>query len=385
MTFLERAQKAVCGEHLDGWLFFNFHGRDGTANRLLGLGEQTMNSRPWFCFIPAEGEPVKIVHAIEKKMLDSVPGKTLVYSDRGRLTELLEPLAGTWAAAVSQTLTVISTLDHGTALYLEGLGFKLVSSAGLIQKTAGVLDEEGFASHERAAKHLYTCVHRAWEEIVSSTTRGTVLTESTVQGWILDYFRDNGLVTSHPVLVAAGRHTADPHYEVPENGGPISPGDVIQFDIWAKEQKAGAIYADISWVGIMAGTVPPEAQNIFRIITGARDRALSFITGNLEKGTPVIGADVDRITRSFIEEAGFGPSFLHRTGHGIDTEVHGCGVNMDSTEFPDYREIIEGSCFSLEPGIYLDSFGMRTEINAYRRNGRCIVSGGPVQTRILTL
>lgn len=385
MTFLQQAQEAVRGENLDGWLFFNFHGRDMTANRLLGLNEQRINTRPWFCLIPAEGEPVKVVHAIEKKILDPVPGKTEVYSSRSRLTEILKPLAGTYASQVSENITAISTLDHGTARYLEGLGFTIVSSAALIQKTAGVLDEAGIASHERAAKLLYACIHHTWQQVRSETTRGIRLTESVVQGWINRYFRENGLITEHPVLVAAGVHSADPHYEVPETGGPVSPGDTIQFDIWAKEDCPGGIYADISWVGVMAETASPEAERVFRTVTGARNGALDFITGRLKDVRSVTGAEVDRTTRAYIEDAGYGGYFCHRTGHGIDTDVHGSGVNMDAVEFPDEREIIEGSCFSIEPGIYLEHFGMRTEIDAYRWNGSLVVSGGPIQHTILTL
>lgn len=385
MTFIEKALEAVRGEHLDGWLFFNFHGRDATANRLLGLEGHGMNTRPWYFLIPAKGEPVKIVHAIERKILDTLPGRTEVYSSRSGLTEILKPLAGTWAAGVSETLTVISTLDHGTARYLEGLGFSLVSSAALIQQTAGVLDTAGIASHEGAAKLLYECVHSTWRYIRTETARGSALTERAIQLRMTDFLTAHGLVSDHPLLVAAGVHSADPHYEVPPSGAPFSPGDIIQFDLWAKKDTPGSIYADISWVGILASSVPPEAERVFRVITGARDRAVEFVSRRLEQGKAVTGAEVDRAVRAFIEAEGYGEYLCHRTGHGIDTDVHGSGVNMDSVEFPDDREIIEGSCFSIEPGVYLENFGMRTEINAYRRGNTLVVSGGPIQHTILTL
>ena len=385
MDLIKKAQRAVCGENLDGWLFFNFHGRDGISNRLLGLKQGALNSRPWFCILPTQGEPIKIVHTIERGILDTVPGETYVYSSRQDLTNLLKPLAGTYAAQVSENITVISTLDHGTARYLEGLGFNLTDSAVLIQKTIGVLSEEGIASHERAAALLYNCIDLTWKNIKTHAAEGIQLTESRIQSWILDYFRDNNLVTDHPALVASGVHSSDPHYEVPSEGGIISPGDIIQFDIWAKENLPGAIYADISWVGVLAKTVPEELQTLFQTVTGARDRALDYISDRFEQGLPVIGADVDRVSRAYIEDAGYGTYICHRTGHGIDTEVHGSGVNMDCVEFPDHREIINGSCFSLEPGLYLERYGMRTEIDAYRKNGRLVVSGGPIQKQILTL
>jgi len=382
MSFIKKAREAVRGEHLDGWLFFNFHGRDRLSNRFLGLDENALNSRPWFYVIPARGEPVKIVHAIEKTILKDVPGRTSIYSTRSRLTELLKPLAGTYAAQISENLTVISTLDHGTARYLEGMGYSLVSSAALIQKTVGVLDKEGIASHRRAATHLYSCIKDIWDRIRACETP---LTEHTVREWIHEYFRNNDLVTEHPVLVAAGIHSSDPHYEVPARGGEITSGDVIQFDIWAKENRPGAVYADISWAGIMSKAVPSDVEKIFRLVTGARDQAVDFISRRLEEGQPVRGAEVDRKTRGYIEEAGYGSCFCHRTGHGIDVDVHGSGVNMDSIEFPDEREIIEGSCFSIEPGIYLEHFGIRSEINAYRYNNALVISGGPIQKKMLTL
>lgn len=385
MSFISEAQKAVRGEGLDGWLFFNFHGHDPVSNRLLGVSGRVMNTRPWYCLVPGEGEPIKVVHAIEKHILDAVPGRTEVYFSREELIRILAPLAGRYAAQVSEHITVISTLDHGTARFLEGLGYSLTDSDSLIQKTAGVLDEEGIASHERAARLLYRCIHETWNRLRSVTTRGMDVTEAIVQGWINNYFREHGLITEHSILVASGCHSADPHYEVPSVGGIITSGNIIQFDIWAKEDVPGSIYADISWVGFLGSSIPEDARRVFRAVTGARDRAVEFISRRLEEGTAVTGAEVDDLARTFLRDAGYGRYIRHRTGHGIDTDVHGSGVNMDNLEFPDHRAIIEGSCFSIEPGLYLDSFGMRTEINAYRRGNRLTVSGGPIQQDILTL
>ena len=116
----------------------------------------------------------------------------------------------------------------------------------------------------------------------------------------------------------------------------------------------------------------------------ARDELIAFLNRELP-GRRVTGEEADRISRECIHRHGYGDYIIHRTGHGIDTLPHGYGVNLDSIEFPDSRPFMEGSCFSVEPGIYLDSFGMRTEINAYIRENRALISGGKIQREIIPL
>ncbi len=386
MIPLETMQEAIVEENLDGWLFFHFRGRDPVTMRILDLSSSAISTRPAYYLVPASGTPVKIVHTIEQGVFDALPGERIIYATR---TELLEALSaqpkGRVAVQFSQELPIVSYLDLGTARTLESLGFTLESSGSLIQRTVGVLDEGGIASHERASAHLLEIVDNTWNRIRRLFVDGGTTTEGEVQTWITDEFAARGLYTDHPPIVACGPHAGDPHYEPPAGGGAVlKSGEVLQLDLWAKEQQPGAIYGDISWLGCLGEHPDPEVQKAFEVLVRSRDTGLALVTERIAQGTPVTGFEVDETVRQVLIEGGYGDAIRHRTGHGIDTEDHGSGVNLDSVEFPDHRRIIEGSCFSIEPGIYRTDWGLRTEINVYVHNGEAIVSGGRKQTQLLS-
>lgn len=386
MIDLEAARKAIRDEDLDGWLFTTHHHRDELADRLLRIDRKAVNTRPWYYLIPADGEPVKILHGIEAHILDHLPGTADYYSSGAELDTLLRAAGiGRIAVQYSRNLPIISYLDHGTALRLEALGFTLVSSAGLIQRTVGLLSDAGIAAHERAAGHLYAIVTIVWKRLQEAARAGTLttLTEGDLQQWILKEFDVRSLETDAPPIVAAGVHSADPHYSPIGKGKRLEPGEVLQLDLWAKESGGSGIYADISWVGVLSDTVPPEVERAFDAVRSARDEAVRFILDGLSMDRPVMGKEVDLAARARLTAAGYEPYLRHRTGHGIDTEPHGSGVNLDGIEFPDERLLLDGSCFSVEPGVYLPEFGLRTEINVYIRNRNAVVSGGTPQQSLL--
>lgn len=388
MIDLEAARKAIREEGLDGWLFTTHHHRDELADRLLRIDRRAVNTRPWYYLIPAEGEPVKILHGIEAHILDHLPGTPRYYSSGSELDALLRSTgSGRIAVQFSRNLPIISYLDHGTALRLEELGFTLVSSASLIQRTTGLLSDAGIASHERAAGHLYAIVTIAWKRLQEAARAGTLasLSEGDVQQWILKEFEVRSLETDAPPIVAAGAHSSDPHYSPTGKGKRLDPGEVLQLDLWAKESGGSGVYADISWVGVLSDTVPPEVEHAFEAVRSARDEAVRFIETGLSLDRPVMGKEVDLAARAQLAAAGYEAFLRHRTGHGIDTEPHGSGVNLDGVEFPDDRLLLEGSCFSVEPGVYLTEFGLRTEINVYIRNRNAVISGGPPQQSLLRL
>jgi Xaa-Pro aminopeptidase len=385
MTDLAKIQGAIARENLGGWLFFNFHHRDQFSDLFLGIPAQRMNSRRWFYFIPVSGEPLKVCHAIEKGSLRELPGKTVYYSSQDALEDILSPLACSCAVAYSETLPTLSYLDHGTARLLERWGFRLHPAETLIQETLGVLGPEQIAAHETAAAHLYQIVELVWDRIKESMRRGTDLTEKEVQGWILREIEKRGLETEHEPIVAAGPNAGDPHYAPEEASRTLTPGDVIQFDLWARLPGPGGTFADISWVGYLGADPPEEVKKTFALVCRARDRAVEFIRQRLAEGKPPRGSEVDDEARQVIFEGGQEDFLFHRTGHGIDAELHGWGVNLDSVEFPDHRILREGSCFSIEPGLYKKEFGCRTEINGYIRDGGLVISGGPIQTDFLIL
>jgi Xaa-Pro aminopeptidase len=347
------------------------------------------NTRPWVYLVPAAGEPRKLVHDIEQGILDSLPGQRLTYASRDAFLEGLRALSrgvGPVACQYSSQLPMLSYLDHGTVELLEECGFALRSSQGLIQRFLGVLDEEAARSHERAAAHLYAVVTSVWNRLRAELGAGRSLAEGEVQAWIQEEFRARGLVTESPPTVAAGRHSADPHYETPPGGGALlERGQVLLLDLWARELYPASVYADITWVGMLGGRATEEIEQAFAAVIRARDEALRFIREALARGEEPAGADVDRRAREVLQRAGFGEYLKHRTGHAIDAQLHGYGANLDSVEFPDPRRLIEGSCFSVEPGVYLPAFGLRSEVDVLIRGGAAVVTGGEPQTELLNL
>lgn len=386
MIPIERFQEAIREEKLQGWLFYNMRHRDKVADRLLDIPETTMNTRPWYYFIPAEGEPVKIIHLVESSALGHLPGKVRTYFSRELLVKELSSLPiGKIGVQYSKEITAISYLDYGTALLLQDIGFSLISSADLIQRTVGVLTVSDIESHERAARHLYEIVALAWQKIKGYGRSGETLYEGDIHTWITNEFSHRNLISDHPPIVCAGSNSANPHYMVSGRGNAVKPGDIILLDMFAKENKPGSIYADISWVGVFSETVPAQISSWFGAVVEARDAGVRFIEERMRKGEAVKGAEIDNTVRDVLVSHNFTQYIRHRTGHSIDIEIHGSGVNLDGVEFPDHRYLLEGSCFSIEPGLYGKEFGVRTEIDVYISDGKPVISGGTPQDEPLTL
>ncbi len=385
MFDLAKISAALRGAGVDGWLFCNFHHRDPLSDRILDLSPGTTNSRWWFYFVPATGEPLRIVHGVEPGALDSLPGALLRYDSRAGLISLLERFKGKRVGVQwSETVSAVSTLDHGTALLLESAGIVLVPADGLVQRLQGLIDGPGIESHEKAARNLYEVVRRVWARVDERYRRREKVTEVEVQSWIMGLSEEMGMETDHPPIVGAGLHSNDPHFDPdPSHDRAFAEGDIIQLDLWAKLKAQGSIYADISWLGVFGSEVPEKAKAPFAALIASRDAAVSFIAAAAAEGRRVSGAEVDAHVRGHLLSAGYAKALRHRTGHGIDVEVHGSGANLDSLEFPDHRELIEGACFSVEPGLYFEDFGLRTEIDVYIKDGLPRVSGDRPQTAFL--
>jgi Xaa-Pro dipeptidase len=389
MILWKKAFKAIATEKVSGWLFYNFQHRDPLADRILEISPQMTNSRPWIYLLFVHKTPIKIVHQIEASILDHLPGDKEIYGDRKSFLSILKKHAHKRprvALHYSESYPQLSFVDHGTALFLSKLGFRLSSAGNLLQRVLSTLSYREIELHEQAAKALYKIIHEVWRKIKNTFSRkNTHIYEGEIFEWINKLFKTNNLITDSPLIVGSGKNTTLPHYTPQGKGARLKPGQIVQLDIWGKLDTPEGIYADISWVGILASTIPKEAEKVFNTIIKARDAAVEFIARTLEKRKKLNGEEVDLYTEEILKQAGYPYYIKHRTGHAIDREVHGFGVNLDAKEFPDKRLIREGSCFSIEPGIYLKDFGMRTEINVYIKHNIPVISGGNVQTALLTL
>ncbi len=388
MFDIERSRNAIREEGLSGWLFYNVFHRDQIADLVLEVPADRINTRPWICVVSLNRSPVKIVHRIEAGILQHLPGETILYSSREEFAHAVAkalPSAGSVAADYSSTIPVGSYLDHGAALFLESLGARLAPSDRLIARFLGTIDAAGFATHQAASMVLYAVVEETWARLGEAVRAGGPPREGEVRDWITAKFAAAGMESDAPPVVGFGVHTSDPHYTAEAGGAALQPGDTVQLDIWAKQKTPGAVYADISWVGVCASEPSSRQLGVWNALHQAREAAVSLLEKRLAAGRSPSGAEVDKAARQELLSRGFAAGIRHRTGHSIGARVHGYGVNLDSVEFPDARPLTDGACFSVEPGLYLEDFGMRTEIDCCIVDGRLHVTGGERQARLLAL
>jgi Xaa-Pro dipeptidase len=385
-------QKALATDGIDGWLLYDFRGSNPIARSVIGFDESQIGTRRWFYLIPAQGEPVAILHVIEPHATKGAPGKTVFYRSWKELAALLrEHLAGKRRVAMEYSpgaaIPYVSRVDAGTIEMVRAAGPEVVTSADLVQLFEAVWTKEQKALHDRAATGCLAAKDAAFALIRERLAAGARVTESEVQALIGRRFAEEGLYTHHPCIVAVNDHASDPHFET--LSGPkdraIVKGDLVLIDFWAKvANDPRAVYYDATWMAYCGQDVPAKMREVWETVRGARDAAVEFVTRSVAAGTTIRGAEVDDVSRAFIEARGYGEYFLHRTGHSIGYEVHGNGVNIDNLETQDSRTLIPGVCFSIEPGIYLPEFGVRSEIDMYVGEGRAEVTGD-IQRELLLL
>jgi Xaa-Pro aminopeptidase len=382
-------QQALRDQGLDGWLFFDHHRRDPLAYRVLDLKPAHDPTRRWYYLIPAQGEPVKLVHRIEAGVLDALPGEKLQYAGWVAQREgLARMLAGRRRVAMQYSpgcaVPYVSMVDGGTLELVRETGVEVVSSADLIQFFEARWDQEKLDSHLEAGRKVDAVLREAFAWIGGHLRGGTYLNEWNVARFIRRGFKNQGLFTDHGPIVAVNANASNPHYEPPDQGSArISPGDVVLIDLWAKSWTPDSVYYDITWTGY-CGQAPPDAvRNVFEVVRGARDAAIQRVRDAIASSQPLRGFEVDDAARGYIAERGFGDYFFHRTGHSIGQEVHGAGANMDNLETHDERRIIPWTCFSIEPGIYLPEFGIRSEVNVFVGDGEARVTGEIQESLVL--
>ena len=392
MFDLTAVQAALAQMSLDGWLLYDFRGLNILARRVLGLGDEPMLSRRWFYFVPARGGPRKLVHRIEPHALDSVPGESQVYLRWQELEAGVQSLlAGSRRVAMEyvprNANPYVSRVDAGTIELVRSFGIEIVSSGDLVQLFEACWDDEQWALHLEAARHTRSAFDVAFAFITQRVRDGGTVSETDVQRRILEHFGEHRLVTDHPPICAVNEHSGDPHYAPgPASDAPIREGDFVLIDLWAKNDQPRAVYSDLTWTAFVGTEVLARYQEIFNIVAQARDAAISCVRDAMASGKPLQGYQVDRAARQVIERAGYGKYFCHRTGHSIGQETHGNGANMDDLETHEERQVLPRTCFSVEPGIYLPEFGVRSEVNVFVDAQRQVhVTGGTPQTAIVPL
>jgi Xaa-Pro dipeptidase len=385
---IDELQRALRDEKLDGWLFFDHHQRDPLAYRILKLSPNRTVTRRWYYLIPTDGEPRGLVHAIESGVLSGLPGKTQIYSSWGAQVDGLKSLlTGCRRVAMQYSpncaIPYVSLVDGGTLELVRNTGVEVVTSANLVQLFEARWTAEQLEMHLEAGRRVDRIRAEAFHTIGDSLEANRSMNEWQVNRFIRDAFENSGLVTDHGPIVGVNANMSNPHYEPgPEGSREIRRGDAVLIDMWAKLDRPGAVFYDITWTGY-CGAVPPSAiQNVFEVVRDARDRAVERVQAAIRNHETIHGFEVDDAARGYIKEKGFAQYFVHRTGHSIGEQVHGTGANMDNLETHDERRIIAGTCFSVEPGVYLPEFGIRSEVNVYVSEGEARVTGEKQQALV---
>jgi Xaa-Pro dipeptidase len=386
---INEIQSDLRAAKLDGWLFYDFRGRDPIAQGILQL-PPGMRTRRWYYFIPAKGTPRKLVHKIETESLAALPGETLFYAGQEELRKNLGKLIGRAKNVAMQyspknAIPYVAMVDAGTIELVRSTGVKVLSSADLVQKYEACWSPAQLESHLAAGAVIDRVVREAFQLAAKNVREKKTFTEYDLKLWILKEFEAAGIVVDQGPDIAVGPHASDPHYgPTLESASPIREGDLLLLDVWGRTKAAGSVYYDITWVGYLGAKVPEKMTRVFGIVREARDKAVELIQSSVAAGKPLQGWQVDKAARKVIEKAGYGKYFFHRTGHNIGQTVHGNGVNMDGLETHDVRHLIPKTCNSIEPGIYLPEFGIRSEVNVYVGEKEARVTGA-IQKEILAL
>jgi Xaa-Pro aminopeptidase len=382
---LDSIQAAIREAGFDGWLFYDHHHRDPIAAGILGLDPKAHITRRWYYYIPASGDPRKLVHRIEQFRLDTLPGAKGQYSSWQELHAGIEALlAGSTRIAMqyspNNAIMYVSMVDAGTIEFLRGLGKQIFSSADLVSQFEAVLNEEQIFSHSVAQVAIDRILAEAWREMARRLRPHAggagSLTEFEMVQWLSEAMRRENLIWENGPNVSANANSSDSHYEpTAANSSPIKEGDFILIDIWGQLDRPGSIFYDITWTGVVGREPSAIEQQVFETVRNARDAAIATVEQAFAAGRPIYGYEGDDAARAVIDAAGFGKYFTHRTGHNIAGEIHGPGAHLDNLETHDERRILPNTCFSVEPGIYLPEFGVRSEIDMLTAPGKAWVTG----------
>jgi Xaa-Pro aminopeptidase len=367
---IDQIQIELRNQKLDGWLFFDHHQRDPLAYRVLGFTPARHVTRRWYYLIPAEGEPAGLTHNVEADILNALPGTKTHYSRwQDQISGLRALLGGRRRVAMQYSpqcaIPYVSLVDGGTVELVRGMGVDIVSSADLIQYFEARWNEESLDSHLEAGRRVDRIRSEAFQWIGARVGSGQAVSEYEVNRFVRLEFERAGLLCTDGPIVGVNWNASNPHYEpTAERNSPIRAGDLVLIDMWAKLNQPRSVYYDITWTGV-CGAPTDEMRNVFAVVRDARDRAVKRVVDAVAAKQELRGFEVDDAARGYIRERGFDQYFVHRTGHSIGEDVHGTGANMDNLETHDDRKVIAWTCFSVEPGVYLPAFGVRSEVNVF--------------------
>ncbi|QEG20733.1 M24 family metallopeptidase [Mariniblastus fucicola] len=385
---LPAIQNAIKEFGFDGWLLYDFRGLNVLAQRVLGIEPDDVGSRRYFFYVPAEGDPQKLVHRIETEALDHLPGQKRIYLRWQELHEELKSILGS-AGKIAMEYSpnnanpYVSRVDGGTVELIRSLGPDVASSGNLVQYFEARWSSEQWELHLEADRLNQAAFEMAWSMVRDSIESGQTLRETDLQNHVMSYYAANNMTTYHPPIVAVGPHSGDPHYTPqPGSDAEIKEGDFLLLDMWAKMDVPLGVYSDLTKVGYVGDSVPNEYKEIFDIVAASRDAGIKCAKDAFAAGRELQGWEVDKASRDVIDEAGYGEYFIHRTGHNIGRETHGNGAHMDNLETKEERLVMTKTCFSIEPGIYMKPFGIRSEINVFVDGESKVHVTGGIQTEI---
>jgi Xaa-Pro aminopeptidase len=364
---IRRVQAALAEQGLDGWLLFEFRGQNWISAALLGVDHTTRRS--WI-LIPRTGRPCALVHAIEGSRWRAWPFDVERYAGWREMEDKLRALLKGRGRVAMETspgsaVPTVDTVPAGALELVRSLGDEPISSADLVTTFHSVWSDAQLADHRRAAEVVAEVGKAALHEAARAIESGAPTTEGALSRWVRERLRAGGVAVDADTHVAVGAGAADPHYAPEGEGATIGAGQVLLVDLWGRT-STDTVHADQTWMGFLGSSLPDRVAQVWDAVRDARDAAVAFLRERHAAGEDVRGFEVDDRARGVIAERGFGDFFIHRTGHSIDTLLHGSGPNLDNLESRDDRLLVPGVGFSVEPGVYLPGeFGVRSEINVH--------------------
>ena len=395
MMKLDEMQRAIREQGFDGWLFYDHHHRDPIAYRILGLPANAHVTRRWYYLVPAQGEPRKLVHRIESHRLDTLPGTQAVYSSwqelEARLAELLGTAPGTPMQRIAMqysprnAIMYVSLVDAGTLDVMREMGKTIVSSADLVSQFEAVLNETQIRSHYEAQAHIDAILAEGFKTIGNRVRSDGQTSEFAMVEWLSAAMTRAGMTWENGPNVSVNGNSSDSHYEpTAESSQPIREGDFVLIDVWGRMDRPESCYYDITWTGVVGRSPTAKELGVFEVVRSARDAAVRAVELAYAADQPIEGWQADDAARAVIRDAGYAEFFTHRTGHNIAAEIHGTGAHLDNFETHDERLILPNTCFSVEPGIYLPEFGIRSEVNMMTSATKATVTGR-IQTDLVRI